>query len=78
MDWCNAVDLRHRNDLGERNVLSCAHYDGQFRTELEQLRNEIQQVRTELYRVRLELPGWLFGFWIAAVVGMAALTIVLR
>jgi len=35
-------------------------------------------VRTELYQVRLELPGWLFGFWITAVIGMAALAIALR
>jgi hypothetical protein len=35
-------------------------------------------VRTELYQVLLEMPGWLFGFWIAAVIGMAALAIALR
>jgi hypothetical protein len=58
--------------------LSFAHFDAQFRTELQQPRRDIQQVRTELYQVRLELPGWLFGFWIAAVIGMTALAIALR
>ena len=77
MDWLNAVDLRYRNNLGERSGLEYAPFDAQmdqrlagvraeFRRELLRLRNEIQQVRTELYQVRLELPGWLFGFWIAA------------
>jgi hypothetical protein len=89
VDWLNAVDLRYRNELGERNGLNFAHFDermeqrlagvrAEFRTELQQLRREIQQVRTELYQVRLEMPGWLFGFWIAAVIGMAALAIALR
>jgi hypothetical protein len=85
----NAVDLRYRNDLGERNGLNYAHLDAQmeqqlagvraeFRTELQQLRREIQQVRTELNQGRLELPCWLFGFWIAAAIGGAALAIAVR
>jgi hypothetical protein len=85
----NAVDLRYRNDLRERNELSHAHVDArmeqqlagmraEFHTELQHLRREIQQVRTELHQARLELPGLLFGFWIAAVSGATALAIALR
>lgn len=83
------MDLKYRNDLGERNGLNLVHFDthteqrlagvrAEFRAELQQLRREVQQVRTELYQVRLELPGWLFGFWITAVIGIAALAIALR
>jgi len=39
---------------------------------------EIQQVRDDLYQARLELPCWLFGFWISAVIGTAALAIAVR
>ena len=89
MDRLNAVDLRYRNELGERNGLDVAHFDermeqrlegvrAEFRTELQQLRSEIHEVRAELYQVRLEMPGWLFGFWFAAVIGMAVLAIALR
>ena len=83
------MDLRYRNDFRAWNGLDHAPHDTQmdqrltgfraeFRTELQQLRWEIQQVRTELYRDRLELPCWLFGFWIAAVVGAAVLAFAVR
>lgn len=89
VDRLNAVDLRYRHDLRERNPLHNAHLDARMEQrlagmhaecsgELQLLRREIQQVRAEVYQTRLQLPGFLVSFWIVAVVGAAALALALQ
>jgi hypothetical protein len=82
VDWLKAMDLKYRTDLGERHGASLVQFDAHMEQRLTgvraEFRAELQQLRRELYEVRLELPGWLFGFWITAVIGMGALAIALR
>jgi hypothetical protein len=64
VDWFSAMDLTYRTDLPELNELNFARF--------------VAKLEQRLAEFRSELLGWMFGFWVTTLLGIAGLMVALR
>ncbi|HUQ19870.1 MAG TPA: hypothetical protein VM099_09685 [Gemmatimonadaceae bacterium] len=89
MDWFNSVDATYQAQVREINESNRAWMDARFaafdarmdafEAKIEaKLETGLSGFRTEMSRFRSEMIFWMFGFWTATVLPLAALVLALN